>query len=431
MSSKQDNKNYNSHLTLEDRIIIQNGCDNGSSKASIAEVLGRDKSTIGKEIKLHRTCSHKCSYPIDCTLFPKCKNKNTYLCSKDSSCYVKFKCSTRDRSPGVCNSCSSYRSCHYDKFRYDASLAHKEYKNTLVDSRIGVNLTYNELKVMADIVVPLISKGHSPFAIVSSHPELNITEKTLYNYIEDGIFSQFGITTSSLKKAVSRKISKKKANTYKKRKDNSFLKGRKYSDYQAFISENPDASVVMMDTVYNSKELGPFIQTFKFVKYHFLLCLYHEVSDSASMKSGIDFLEEILGKELFKREVQVLLTDRGSEFSCADAFENSSDGTRRTRVYYCDPMASYQKGSLENNHHLLRDICPKGYDLRILGLDSQKKADLITSHIGSYPLGEQNGKTPFEILRFFNPEFYEKLKNYGIEEINRDDVTLAPSLLKK
>ena len=44
--------NSYSHLTLEDRKIIEQGINNNETKASIADKLGKDKSTIGKEIKL-------------------------------------------------------------------------------------------------------------------------------------------------------------------------------------------------------------------------------------------------------------------------------------------------------------------------------------------------------------------------------------------
>ena len=44
----------------------------------------------------------------------------------------------------------------------------------------------------------------------------------------------------------------------------------------------------------------------------------------ASMKEGIDILEGILGTELFRKYVHVLLTDRGAEFSAAEAMETSS-----------------------------------------------------------------------------------------------------------
>ena len=56
--------NKNLHLTLSEREIIQRGIENGSTKTSIAATLGKDKSTIGKEIKAHRVHSHICSFNL-------------------------------------------------------------------------------------------------------------------------------------------------------------------------------------------------------------------------------------------------------------------------------------------------------------------------------------------------------------------------------
>ena len=126
-----------------------------------------------------------------------------------------------------------------------------------------------------------------------------------------------------------------------------------------------------MDTVYNNGSDGPFIQTFKFVRPGLLFALFHQEKTALSMKQGVDLLESILGPRLFRKYVHVLLTDRGAEFSNAEGMETSADGTRRTRVYYCDPMQSGQKGTLENKHIELRYILPKGTDLRKLGLTGQ------------------------------------------------------------
>ena len=60
------------HLTLEERRVILTGIKNGSTKTAIAQTLGKDKSTIGKEIKLHRTLTHKCKMPLECNNYRKC-----------------------------------------------------------------------------------------------------------------------------------------------------------------------------------------------------------------------------------------------------------------------------------------------------------------------------------------------------------------------
>ena len=120
-----------------------------------------------------------------------------------------------------------------------------DYRTTLIDSRQGVNLTVSEAKELASIIGPLLKQGLSPYQILEIHPELNISEKTLYNYIENDVFHEVaGITVLDLRRQVSRKISKKKSKGYKKRQDNKYLKGRTNKDYQQYISDNPDVFVV-------------------------------------------------------------------------------------------------------------------------------------------------------------------------------------------
>ena len=260
---------------------------------------------------------------------------------------------------------------------------------------------------------------------------MKISEKTLYNYIENDVFHEIaGITVMDLRRQVSRRISKKKARGYKKRTDHKYLLGRTYKDYQTYLSQYPDVFVTQMDTVYNDETNGPFIQTFKFVPAGVLFALIHDSKTSESMKNGVDLLEAILGTDIFRKYVHVLLTDRGTEFTAADAMESSSDGTRRTRVFYCDPMQSGQKGSLENKHIELRYILPKGTDLRALGLLGQNALNLVISHVDSAPVERLGGKSPLELAEFMYHDLYEKLEAYGIHKIEKDKVNLKPYLLK-
>ena len=184
-------ENKNRALTLNDRRIIENGIRNEATKTAIAHTIGKDKSTVGKEIRLHRYRSHACSLPQECAAYKHCKLGR--LCREDCPDFLPFKCSRRDRSPGACNGCTSYRSCRFDKFTYDAVRADHEYRTTLVDSRSGVNLTAGEAKKMGNIIKPLIEQGLSPYQIITAHPELGISEKTLYNYIEWQVFDIVGI----------------------------------------------------------------------------------------------------------------------------------------------------------------------------------------------------------------------------------------------
>ena len=53
-----DTNRDSTHLTSEDRRIIESGVRHGSTKTAIAKTVGKDNSTIGKEIKLHRKLKH-------------------------------------------------------------------------------------------------------------------------------------------------------------------------------------------------------------------------------------------------------------------------------------------------------------------------------------------------------------------------------------
>lgn len=419
--------NKNLHLTVQERIIIEKGIENGSTKAAIALTIGKDKSTVGKEIKKHRELVHKSSYKINCANMKNCSHNHVCVNCAD---FKPFTCNRRDRSPGACNGCSKYTHCRYDKYRYKADFSHKKYREDLVDSRTGINMSYEECKAMADIIVPLIKAGHSPYHIVTNHPELNISEKTLYNYIENGIFREFGLLDIDLRIKTKRKITKKASNKYKKREDKKYLNGRTYDDFINYTAENKNLSVVEMDTVYNNGSTGPFMQTFKFLDYSFMFIVYQEEKTAKSMVEGVDLLEKILGKDLFSEEVTIIKTDRGSEFCDAEGFEKEENESRRTRIFYCDPMASGQKGSLENNHKEIRYICPKENDLKDLGLNSQEKANLIVSHINSQSKEHLKGKSPLEVMEFMNPALYQKFKDFGIERINKDNIVLKPYLLK-
>lgn len=424
-----ENTNAYSHLTLEERRIILKGITNGSTKSAIAQTIGKDKSTVGKEIKAHRVLVKKCPMPLECTAYRKCAYDRQ--CTADCPDYTPFRCSRRDRSPGACNGCSNRSKCRFDKYEYNPEKAQAVYRETLTDSRSGVNLTFSEAKAMADIIGPLLKQGLSPFQILQAHPELGVCEKTIYNYIESDVFHEMaGITVMDLRRQVSRKLPKPKAPTYKKRQDRRYLQGRTYKDYNAYLAENPDVFVTQMDTVYNDESRGPFIQTFKFVKTGLLFALLHDEKTASSMLYGVNLLEEILGLKLFRKHVHVLLTDRGSEFSAAQAMETAADGSRRTRLFFCDPMQSGQKGSLENKHIELRYILPKQTDMRGLGLVDQDSLNLVLSHVNSAPVQSLGGKSSLELTAFLYPDFYEKLLTFGIRKIESDHVILKPYLLK-
>ncbi len=287
----------NKNLTLSERIIIEKGIMDGLSKRDIATLIKKDESTIAKEIKLHRKMTYLCQLMCECSNYKHCKfNRN---CKPNCPNFVLFKCKRRDKSPGACNGYLSYKYCRFTKYRYSSEIAQNEYEKLLVSSRIGINLTEDELKRISDIVCPLLLKRQSPYMIINNHPELNISERTLYSYIEAGLFKSRGVDVFTLRRYLSRKPTKKRSIVLKKRIDRKFLVGRKYDDYLLYMDENQNTKVVQMDTIYNDIVSGPFIQTIKFLEFGLLIGIYHSEKTAEAMVEGVQILEKALGLDIF------------------------------------------------------------------------------------------------------------------------------------
>ena len=410
------------HLTLESRKIIQTGIENGSTKADIARTIGKDATTVAKESRKHRTLKPRNTYgrPV------LCQRKRAKTCPKKGYCKVKCNlfeeptCSRRDKSPGACDNCPDTKKCHMDKHFYDAAAADKEYRRDLAEYREGIDLTTKERDALAAVIAPLLKQGQSVYQILSAHPEIKQCQKTIYTYVESGVFKDFGVDNFSLKEQVNRKQFKDK---FKKRKEPANYDGRRYSDYLRFCAENPDAQTVEMDTLYNSPH-GPYLQTLMFRNAAFMIGFIHKSKTNESMAGSFDKLQLDLGNELFSALLSLILADRGSEFEMHRLFELDKEGNTRLNIFYCDPMQASQKPNVENNHNYVRDIIPNGYPLDRL---TQADINLMFSHINSTPRRSLAGKSPFELFRFFHGSDAPRLLN--ISEVGRDDVVLKPQLI--
>ena len=143
------------------------------------------------------------------------------------------------------------------------------------------------------------------------------------------------------------------------------------------------------------------------------------------MIRGIHYIEDMIGLDGFKRLFPVLLTDRGVEFRTPEDIEKNILGETRTHVFYCDPLASYQKGAIESIHRLLRYVFPKGKTLDHL---TQAKLSKVISHINSYKLRSNQFRTAYELTKkVFGNEVLDQLK---IEAIDPDSIHLTPDLVK-
>lgn len=138
-----------------------------------------------------------------------------------------------------------------------------------------------------------------------------------------------------------------------------------------------------------------------------------------------DYLTEVLGIELFQKLFEVIITDNGHEFQDRWNLECDDNGEMRTRIYYCDPNRSDQKGALEKNHEYIRYVLPKGTSFENI---TEETTLLLLNHINSEKRDSLNGHSPYEVSRILlDNRLHEAL---GLIEIPADEVTLIPALVK-
>ena len=200
--------NFNGkHLSLEDRKIIEQNICKGLRKFETAKELNKSQSTIGKEIKKNRKRKYSLvdTPPWNCKFFKDCM-----VCTSRCNHFEEISCSRRDRFVGACNCCPNIKKCKLSKYFYYANVAQKNYEYTLKDAREGVNLNTTELYELAHIICPLIKQGQSIYTILQNHKEITQCAKTIYSYIEMGLFKDWGVTNLDLRRKVTRKLRKKK-----------------------------------------------------------------------------------------------------------------------------------------------------------------------------------------------------------------------------
>lgn len=432
--------NKQKHLNLESRIIIETKLNEGESFKAIGRLLNKDCTTISKEVKNHisfeksgsygkafNDCllafQHECFAQKVCQECTSRKNRFCWSCGKcSSSCilYQKYVCPKLSKPPYVCNGCSQRSKCSLEKHLYKASYAQKEYELVRRESRSGFALSESELRQINDIVSPLLMKGQSLHHIALHHAdELMKSERTLYAYVNSGLFTARNIDMPRTVRMRPRKNVSKKLKV-----DKSCRLGRDFSCFQTYTEEHPDLPVRQIDSVEGSKG-GAVLLTIHFVEQGLQLAFLRQHNDSQSVIDIFNRLYLELRPDIFMELFPVLLADNGSEFSNPSAIESDMQGNPRTKMFYCDASAPYQKGSCENNHEMIRRIIPKGEDI---GQYTQEQIDLMMSHINSYARKKLGNKSPYEMFEFQYGK--DPLDAFHLHKIPADEIILSPELLK-
>ena len=380
------------HLTLSDRNDIQLGLERGETFKAIGQLILKDPTTISKEVKRNKQVREYTSNNLPCPLLNK--------------------------APFVCNGCPKRRqNCGFKKIFYLAKQAQKQYEQTLVEAREGTPLNSKTFWDMDKVISDGVKKGQHIYHILKTH-NLDVSSSTVYRHIRKGYLS---IAPIDLARAVK----------FKNRRKNNLpsipkeaKKGRSYEDFLNYLALKQLNSWLEMDTVMGRMG-GKVLLTFNLSFCNFI---FARLLDNKTALEVIKHLYDIKNTlhqadKDFCQLFPVILTDNGGEFARVDDIEMDVRG--ESKLFFCDPNRSDQKGRIEKNHTLIRDILPKGTSFDNL---TQEDINLVCSHVNSVKRAALNGKSAHELFAFTYGEEIPKL--LGISKIPAEDVCQSSKLLQ-
>ena len=405
-------------FNYSDRLAIETMLTDGKSIKEIEYDINRPSSGIIKEISKHIQFK-----------FPSCFNgshpcKKYKICNvKSSECYQFCKdieydlCPKLAKSPRVCNGCPTKAGCRFVKKYYYARDAHDNYKELLSSSRTGLHYTEQETIILTERLCPLIINSKSVFhAVITINNvfKTNYNIKSIYRQIKNNYLP---IKSSDLPRNNRKSKCSEKDKSYKR-----IIDGHAYEDYEKYKNDNPNACETQMDTVEGIKENNaPVFLTLEIVEINFLFIFKIDSQTQEKVIEKLTQFKNIITKEIFDILIEILLTDNGKEFIDINGINEISS---KINLFYCHPYSSYEKGSIENNHELIRRVIPKGVSLKPY---TQDEINLLCSHINSLYRESLDGKCPFDLIDKYIP--IEKIEEIGLSKINALDVCLIPELL--
>ena len=380
------------HLTLSDRNDIQLGLERGETFKAIGQSILKDPTTVSKEVKRNKQIRDSTSNNLPCPLL--------------------------DKAPFVCNGCPKRRqNCGYKKIFYLAKQAQKQYEQTLVEAREGTPLNSKTFWDMDKVISDGVKKGQHIYHILKTH-NLDVSSSTVYRHIRKGYLSIAPIDLARAVKFKERRKSKLPSIPKEAKK------GRSYEDFLNYLALNQLDSWLEMDTVMGRMG-GKVLLTFNLSFCNFIFARLLDNKTALEVTKHLYKIKNTLhqaDKDFFQL-FPVILTDNGGEFARVDDIEMDVRG--ESKLFFCDPNRSDQKGRIEKNHTLIRDILPKGTSFDNL---TQEDINLVCSHVNSVKRAALNGKSAYELFAFTYGEEIPKL--LGISKIPAEDVCQSSKLLQ-
>lgn len=386
-------------LTIENRMLIEQLLRVNYKLKDIASAIDSNPSTVSREIKKRRITGKG--------IFKECEKIN--------------------RFPFVCNGCPNKTYCRKKKYYYNYIKAQNNYEYLLKNSRIGIDMTIDEIDYWNEYFKDKLKHKNQPILHLFNNIESVFPKsiQTFYNYVHKGYFTF--INDEMLPRAYSYKPRKRTSEKHVIRFDNIIRTGRTLNDMDKYIKLNSNANIVEMDTVIGKFEDKKCILTLYFRNSKLMLMFLIDKYKPKDVSNVFKQLKRNLGIDNFKKLFEVILTDNGWEFSKPNDIEfDQENGEKLINLFYCEPYSSWQKGGIERNHEFIRYIIPKG-----ITFDKLTKQNIIDmmNNINNVSRKSLNFETPYNL---FKSIYGDKItKKLHLQPIKKDEVNLSYNILIK
>ena len=276
--------------------------------------------------------------------------------------------------------------------RYSPDIAQEKYRQGLTARGVALKIG-NDYELSDYIENRIVDGGLTPLSVLGEIQrnglkfKTTICIRTLYNYIEKGVFLRLGLEHLPLKG--NRKVHKRKVKVAAKPSRGTSIEKR-----PAEINDRANFGHWEMDCVEGKKK-----------KRELLLCLSERYTrkeivikipdkTTVSVVTALNTIERKYGK-MFRKIFKTITVDNGGEFSDCQGMEKSIYKGQRTKVYYCHPYSSYERGTNERLNREIRRKIPKGSDITKY---SHKEIQAVEDWLNNYPRQVLGFATPNELF---------------------------------
>lgn len=280
---------------------------------------------------------------------------------------------------------------------YRANVAQKDYETRVINRERSLKIG-KDMALEDHIRKKLLENRYSPDAIIgqikakSLQFEGMICTKTLYNYIDRGIFN--GISNANLweKRKAKKKRYKKIVRISLKNKMAPSIEERaeeinnrlEYGHWEGDCVKGPRGR----------EKVSLFTLTERKTRKQKII----KIKDGSQrqIRLTINRLERKCGRE-FSNIFKSITFDNGPEFLDWQSIEQSclSMKKQRTKVYFAHPFSAWERGTNENQNRLIRRFIPKGTDIAKI---SNQEVKRIENWMNNYPRKILGYKTANELV---------------------------------